>query len=195
MEELECFFWYQDHSDGTKCRWMFVWMVGSETQNMFFTKLDMVMQHHEPECHAEKNCLLSSRSRSQRGLIWSKYEPFYYIFWTVDSLATKLCPMIHYHKPECPVKKIGLLHSRSRSQWRSKCQCLSKWYLLNRQTFCYQNMVTSSWARVLCRKIGLLFSRSRLQWRLKTLLNLHVLYIFCTTDLLGTKLGVLSYYW
>ena len=35
-----------------------------------------------------------------------------------DSLATKLGLMIHHHKPECPVKKIGLLHSGSRSQRR-----------------------------------------------------------------------------
>ena len=36
-----------------------------------------------------------------------------------------------------------------------------------------------------CVKIGL-FSRSRSQWRFKTLLNLYVSYIFCTTDLLAT---------
>ena len=36
----------------------------------FFTKLGMVMQHQESEGHAEKkNCLLSSRSRLQWGLI------------------------------------------------------------------------------------------------------------------------------
>ena len=58
---------------------------------------------------------LSSRSRAQRGLIWSKYD---YIFWNVDFLAIKLGLMIHHHKPECSVKKKGLLHSRSRSQQR-----------------------------------------------------------------------------
>ena len=36
---------------------------------------------------------------------------FYYSFLTVDSLAIKLGLMIHHQKPECPMKKIGLLHS------------------------------------------------------------------------------------
>ena len=69
-----------------------------------------------------KKYLLSSRSRSQWGLIWSKYASFYYIFWTADSLATALGTMIHHHKPECLAreKKGGLLNSRSRSQRRIK---------------------------------------------------------------------------
>ena len=45
-----------------------------------------------------------------------------------------------------------------------------------------------------CLKIRLLFSRSRSQERSKTLLNLYVFYIFCTTDLLATKLAELIYY-
>ena len=49
-------------------------------------------------------------------VIWSKYDSFYYIFWTVDCLATKLGLMIHYHKPEYQMKKVGLHHSGSRSQ-------------------------------------------------------------------------------
>ena len=65
-------------------------------------------------------CLLSSRSRSQQGIIWPKYDSFYYIFWTVDSLTTKLWLMIHHHELECPMKKVGLLHSESRSQQRIK---------------------------------------------------------------------------
>ena len=75
----------------------------------FVTKSGMVMQHHEPECHVGNlfiylMFLLSSRSRSQRGLVWSKYDSFSYIFWTVVILATKLGQMIHHHKLECPVK-------------------------------------------------------------------------------------------
>ena len=64
--------------------------------------------------------LLSSMSRSQWWLIWFKYDSFYYIFWTVDSLATKLGLMIHHRMPEYPVVKVGLLHSESRSQQRIK---------------------------------------------------------------------------
>ena len=44
---------------------------------------------HEPEYHVEKNCL-SLRSRSQLGLIISKYDSFYNVFWTADSSAAKL---------------------------------------------------------------------------------------------------------
>ena len=40
-------------------------------------------------------CVLSSRLRSQQGFLWSKYDSFYYIFWTVDSLRTKLDLMIY----------------------------------------------------------------------------------------------------
>ena len=64
--------------------------------------------------------LISSRSRSQCGLIWSKYDSFYYAFGTVDSLATKLGLMIHHHKLECPMKKNGLVHSRSKAHQRVK---------------------------------------------------------------------------
>ena len=45
-----------------------------------------------------------------------------------------------------------------------------------------------------CVEIRLLFSRSRSQGRIKTLLNLYVFYLFCTADLLATKLAVLIYY-
>ena len=62
----------------------------------FGAKFGMVMQHYEPECHAKNLLLLqSSRSRSQRGLIWSEYDSFYYSVWTVYSLANKLGLMIH----------------------------------------------------------------------------------------------------
>ena len=54
----------------------------------------------------EENWLLSSRSRSQQGLMWSKYDYFFYFFWTADSLAAKLGLMIHHHKPECLVQKL-----------------------------------------------------------------------------------------
>ena len=49
--------------------------------------------------------LLPSRSRSQWRPILSRYDSFCYIFWTVDSLATKLGLMIHHHRPECVMKK------------------------------------------------------------------------------------------
>ena len=64
------------------------------------------MQHHEPECHAKFVVVVAVfKSGSQRGLIWSKYESLCYIFWTLDSLETKLGLMIHHHELECPVTK------------------------------------------------------------------------------------------
>ena len=74
----------------------------------------------------------------------------------------------------------------------SKCQCLSRWYLQNCLTFCYQTWYCDalSWARVSCKKIGLLFSKSRSQWRFKTLLNLYVSHIFETTKYYVSKLGI-----
>ena len=52
--------------------------------------------------------------------MWFEYDSLYYIFLTVDSLATKLGLMIHHCMPEYPVEKVGLLHSGSRSQQRVK---------------------------------------------------------------------------
>ena len=49
-----------------------------------------------------------------------KWLFLYYIFWTADFLATKPGSMVQDCKPECLVKKIGLLHSRSRSLQRLK---------------------------------------------------------------------------
>ena len=64
--------------------------------------------------------MLSSRSRSQRGLIWSNYDCFHCIFWTANPFATKLGFMEFCYQPECPVDKKGLLCLRLRSQWNFK---------------------------------------------------------------------------
>ena len=56
-------------------------------------------------------------------LIWSKYDNVYCIFWTADPFATKLGLIVHYHKPECFMKKLdccgqGQSHSKiSQCQW------------------------------------------------------------------------------
>ena len=58
-----------------------------------------------------KTGLLSSRSRSQQELIWSKYVYFYCTVLTSasDPFVTKLALMVHDHRPEYPVKKIEWL--------------------------------------------------------------------------------------
>ena len=121
---------------------------------------------------------------------------FYHIFWTVDSWATRLSLMIHNLKPECPVKKIELLHSQSRSQRRAKCLCLSRWYLPHHPTFCFQtwHYDASLWAGVSCRKIYLLFSRSRSLQELIWSKYDHFYCIFWTADPFATKLGLIVHY-
>ena len=81
----------------------------------------------------------------------------YYVFWTVDSLATKLGLMIHIIGQSDFSK---LLHSRSSAG--SECQCLFRWYLLNHQTFCYQTWYcdASSWADVHAEKFVSFFKVS-----------------------------------
>ena len=44
---------------------------------------------------------LSSRSRSQRGLIWSKYDCFCCIFWTADLVVTTLSQWMFIRKKSC----------------------------------------------------------------------------------------------
>ena len=85
--------------------------------------------------------LLSLWSRSQQRLIWSEYDWFYYLFWTADSFAFKFGLMVHFHMPECRVKKKknGLLFSWWRSQWNFKLLMNIRLdNLLNCWTFYYQ---------------------------------------------------------
>ena len=153
----------QGHSEGLFLL-LHLQTIPSESQNILLPNLVWWCSIMSQRDLQNFLCVLFSRA-SQRGLIWSKYDPFYFIFWTVDSLASKLDLMIHHHKPECLVKKIGLLYSRSRSQQGVKMSVFSRWYLLNQLRFCFQTWYcdTSSWVGVSCIKIGLLFSTSRSQ--------------------------------
>ena len=64
-------------------------MISSEPQNVLLPNLVRWCCRMSQSVTRSRNCLLSSRSRSQRGLIISDYYSVYYIIWTVDSLATK----------------------------------------------------------------------------------------------------------
>ena len=103
----DCCIQGQGHNKGSKCQWMFVQIIFSESQNILLPNLiwwcNFMSQSHVDILLL----LLSSRPRSQQWLIWWKYGSFYNIIWTVDSLATKLGLMIHHQKPECPMTKIG----------------------------------------------------------------------------------------
>ena len=76
-----------------------------------------------------------SRSSSQQGPVWSKYDSFYCIFWTADYLATKLGPIIGYHRPERLVEKVDYCFQGQGHSEGSKCRCLSRWYFLNAKHF------------------------------------------------------------
>ena len=75
-------------------------MVSSEPQKILLPNLVWWWCRMSQSVTQNENCLLSSWSRSQRELILSKYYSDYDIFWTADSLATKLGPIIGYHRSE-----------------------------------------------------------------------------------------------
>ena len=85
----------------------------------------------------KKNCLLSSRSRSQQELIWLKYDSF-----TVSSklLISWQSNLIWWYIiiSQCLVKKGDNCIQDQGHNEGSKCHCLSRWYLLNSQTLQYQ---------------------------------------------------------
>ena len=143
----------------------------------------------------QNKMFLSSRSRSQQGLILSKYNFDYYIFWTADSLATRRSLMIGYHGPQRLVEKLGYyIQVRGHSEW-SKCQCLPRWSLLNRHTFCYQTWYfdASSSTGVSCKGIHLLFSKSRSQQGLMWSKCGCFYYIFWIADPFATFYSTLSW--
>ena len=70
----------------------FVQKISSELLSVFVTRLSIVVHHRGRECPAEKNGLLSWRSRSQWGL------------WTAQPLATKLGMVVLHHGMKCNVE-------------------------------------------------------------------------------------------
>ena len=85
------------------------------------------MNHHEPECHTER--LVCSKSRSQQGFIWSKYDSFTISSELLILFATKLGLVEHYRKPKCLMKKLNCCaHCLRRiypGQWEKKTKKFS----------------------------------------------------------------------
>ena len=73
---------------------------------------------------------------------------------------------------------------------------MSRWYLLNHQTFCFQIWYcdASLWVRVSFKKIDLLFSRSRSLQELIWSKYDTFYCIFWTADPFATKLGLIVHY-
>ena len=77
-------------------------------------------------------------SQPQRITSGLKYDSFYFKYWTVDSLATKLGLMIHCRSQSVLWKKLDYCFQGQGHSEGSKCRFLSGWYLLNHQPFCFK---------------------------------------------------------
>ena len=81
-----------------------------------------IMMHHYESVSCKRIGLLFSRSRSQQGLIWSKYVSFNYSLWTADPFATKLGLIVHYYKSECLMNKLDCFVQVQDHGKISKCE-------------------------------------------------------------------------
>ena len=166
---LDYCFQGQGDSKGSKYQWLFVRMISSEPQNILLPNLawwcsiiNQSVMWRKIVRYLQGQGVVEVMALKQ-GLIWPKYDFFYYNLWTAYSLANSLGLIIHHHKPECLLKNNN---NKVTAKVQNINECLSRmtrYYLLNRWTFCYQTWYcdASLWAVVSCRKIGLLFSRSR----------------------------------
>ena len=95
------------------------------TAQHFVTRHNMVVQHHELECHAGKKCLLSWRSASQWGLIWSKYDFFLLYLLSCWFFGKQTWSDDTPHKSECLVKKWNYCVQGRGHFEGSNCQLMS----------------------------------------------------------------------
>ena len=163
---------------------------------------------HEMDCFVKRlDCSVLARSRSQESLRIPVNVQLNNISSTAEAFVTRLGMVTHHHEPECHARKyICCLQVQGHGEgsndqiygffwhiyWTAdlftpKFSWMAHHHKLERCAFCCRCYVCVCE----CVKIRLLFSRSRSQGRIKTLLNLYVFYMFCTTDLLATKLTVL----
>ena len=133
------------------------------------------MHHHELECHAKRLvCCFQGQGHSK-----GSYDKNMTVSTIFSELLILLQPnffvvvlIVHYHKPECLMMKFGCcvldygIQGQGHSKG-SKCECLSRWYLLNHQTFCYQTWFCNAplWAGVSCRKDWFAISRVKVNTR------------------------------
>ena len=98
-----------------KTRW---YLLNHLTFFFFFTKLGIVVYHHELKCHAKRLiCYFQCQGHSK-----DSYDQIWQ-FLLDDPFATRLSLVVQYHKPECLMKKLdccvqGQGHSKiSKCQW------------------------------------------------------------------------------
>ena len=151
--------------------------------------------------------LLWSRSRSQERLRIPVNVQLHDISSTAEAFVTRLGMVMHHHGPKCHARKqISCLQVQGHSEDSNDQIYDCFWHIYWTADLLHPNLV--GWHIIIslrgmlfccrcyvcvceCVEMRLLFSRSRSQGRIKTLLNLYVFYMFCTTDLLATKLAVL----
>ena len=147
----------------------------------FVTKLDVVTWYHEPECDVEKSvCYLRGEGYNE-----SSYDQNMTLYTISSELLILWQPNLYIIVSQSVLwkKKNTAFKVKDTAKVQNVNKCLSRWYLLKRQTFCYHTWygdassglswffepsqpqrITSglaSWrAGVSCKKIGLLSSWS-----------------------------------
>ena len=99
MEKWDCCVQGQRQSKISECQWMFFQIISSKLPNILLPNLVLW-------------CTIMSQTVMQKDRfaifkvkVTAKYDNFYCIFWNVDSFATKLGVIVHYHKSECLMEK------------------------------------------------------------------------------------------
>ena len=104
--------------------WLFFYCI-FWTNDPFATRCSLMVHHRKPECLVRKlDCCVQGQGHSEG----SKWQLFFVLLISSEPFVTKLGMVIHHLEPElsCPTpkknpnnnkQKLGLLTSRSRSQW------------------------------------------------------------------------------
>ena len=100
-----------------------------------------MMQHHEPECHVEKKLFaifkLKVTVRAHSIKVW--LFPLCLLNCWFFSNQTYSHDTSSLARVSCEKKKDYCIQGQGHSK-ESKCQCLSRWYLLNRQSFFFTKL-------------------------------------------------------
>ena len=120
------------------------------TTEHFVTKFGIVMQHHGPECHMEFCyccCYLQGQGHSK-----GSYDQNMILCTIFSELLIPWQPNLVWWyfiiSQSVPRKKLDYCRQGQGHSEGSKCKCLSRWYLLNHQAFCFQ---TWYWDTSLCK--------------------------------------------
>ena len=167
------------------------------TVEHFVTKFGIVMQCHKPKLSYRLFFFFYSlQGQGHSKGSCDQNMTFYYIFRTADSLAIKLGLMTYHHKPECLVKEVGTLHSRSRSQQSVKISMFVQMVSSKPQNILLPNLV---WWCIIVR-----LSVMQKDWfaifKVKVSARAHMIKIwqfllsFWTADSFAARLALIAHY-